>query len=355
MPDITTIDPRHAPRPAENGVQFYDPRYAPFSVHGLLDPRAVGSFRRLPADVAEATGDGVAWLSRHSAGGRVRFGTDAETLTLRVSVAPHGCMPHCTPMLENGFDLYMDTPRGSRFVDEFKFDPAKDDYEVAVVLPRGDKELTLHFPLYGEVLSLEIGLPDTARAWEHRPYTHAQPIVYYGSSITQGACASRPGMSYQAILSRIFDCDYQNLGFSGSARGEDAILSYMATLPMAAFVSDYDHNAPSPDHLRATHHKLYEAIRKTHPTIPYIMVSKPDFLWREDDIARRDVIMESYLSARAAGDKNVYFLDGSAFFIPSAPGESRADFTADNCHPLDTGFRRMATAMADVLAAAMRW
>ncbi len=334
---------------------FHSPRCAPFSVHGLLDPSVAGTFCRVPADVAAATNDGVAGLARHSAGGRIRFATDAAAIALRVSMAGGGRMSHCTPMLETGFDLYMDTPRGSRFVDEFKFDPALRDYEATIPLPAGDKELTLNMPLYGEVLSVEIGLPEEARVWAHAPYTHETPIVYYGSSITQGACASRPGVCYEAILSRVFDCDYQNLGFSGSARAEDAIVRYMATLPMSVFVSDYDHNAPSQDHLRATHHKLYEAIRKTHPDIPYIMVTKPDFLWREDDMARRDIIMESYLAARANGDKNVYFLDGSAFFIPAAPGESRADFTADNCHPLDTGFRRMATAMADVIAAATGW
>ncbi len=336
-------------------ILFFDPRKPPFSLHGLIDPTAAGAYRRLPVDVAEATSENVSWLSRHSAGGRIRFATDAETLSLRVKIAPCGRMAHCTPMLETGFDLYMDTPRGSRFVDEYKFDPAAYDYEVSVNLPAGDKELTLNMPLYGEVLALEIGLPAEARVWAHAPYIHESPIVFYGSSITQGACASRPGMSYQAILSRSFDCDYTNLGFSGSARAEEAIVRYMAALPMAAFVSDYDHNAPSPDHLRATHHKLYEAVRASHPDIPYIMVSKPDFLWREDDIARRDIIMESYLAARATGDRNVYFLDGSAFFIPAAPGESRADFTADNCHPLDTGFRRMATAMADVMEAALGW
>ncbi len=336
-------------------LHFYDPRLSPFSIHGLLDPRGVGAYRRLPADIADATSANVARLSRHAAGGRIRFATNAESMTLRVSMAPNGRMAHCTPMLETGFDLYMDTLRGSRFVNEFKFDPARNDYESAIPLPPGDKELTLHMPLYGEVLSVELGLPADARVWAHTPYAHETPIVYYGSSITQGACASRPGLSYQAILSRVFDCDHVNLGFSGSALAEDAIVQYMATLPMAAFVSDYDHNTPSLEHLAATHHKMYEAIRAAHPDIPYIMVTKPDFHWTEYDLSRRDVIMQSYLDARAKGDKNVYFLDGSAFFTPAAPGQSRGDFTADGCHPLDTGFSRMATALADVIAAALRW
>ncbi len=336
-------------------LHFYDPRLSPFSIHGLLDPRGGGAYRRLPADVADATSANVARLSRHTAGGRVRFATDAESMTLRVSMAPNGRMAHCTPMLETGFDLYMDTPRGSRFVNEFKFDPALRDYESAIPLPPGDKELTLHMPLYGEVLSVEIGLPADARVWVHTPYTHEAPIVYYGSSITQGACASRPGLSYEAILSRIFDCDHVNLGFSGSALAEDAIVGYMATLPMAAFVSDYDHNTPSLEHLSATHHKMYQTIRASYPDIPYIMVTKPDFHWTEYDLSRRDIILQSYLDARGSGDKNVYFLDGSAFFTPAAPGQSRGDFTADGCHPLDTGFSRMATALADVIAAALRW
>jgi hypothetical protein len=116
-------------------------------------------------------------------------------------------------------------------------------------------------------------------------------------------------------------------------------------------VSDYDHNAPNVEHLKNTHHKMYEKIREKHPDIPYFMVTKPDFAFRDEDRARRRVIMESYLEACRKGDKNVYFIDGSAFFN----GADIGDFTIDFCHPTDDGFVRMADYIGDVIAKVMKF
>jgi lysophospholipase L1-like esterase len=118
---------------------------------------------------------------------------------------------------------------------------------------------------------------------------------------------------------------------------------------MSAFVSDYDHNAPNHEHLEKTHHYLYKTIRQAYPDIPYFMVTRPDFYFNEDSIGRRDIVMKSYLEARAAGDKNVYFIDGSAFFN----GAPIADLTLDHCHPNDEGFGRMASYIGDVIAKVM--
>ncbi len=337
-------------------ITFYDPREAPFSIHGLVhDPMLVG-YRRLPDPVAAATSDNVRWLCRHTAGGRVRFATDAPFLILRAKTSPKVAMPHCTPLMESGFDLYLDTPQGSIFQDLSRFDTRSyESYELRIPLPAGEKELTLNLPLYGEVLELSIGLPADATVRAHTPYRHATPIVYYGSSITQGACATRPGLSYQSYIARRLDSDYINLGFSGSALAEDAVVAYMADLDMAAFVSDYDHNAPTPEHLAATHHKLYEAIRRKHPIIPYLMVTRPNFLDTPDDRARREIVLDSYLAARRAGDENVYFIDGAAFFTPAGFGDCRNDYTVDGCHPNDAGFHRMAATIGTALSEALGW
>ena len=119
---------------------------------------------------------------------------------------------------------------------------------------------------------------------------------------------------------------------------------------MVAFVSDYDHNAPDSEYLKQTHHKLYMKIREKHPDIPYFMITRPDFYFNEDCICRRDVVMQSYLDARDKEDKNVYFIDGSAFFN----GERTEDLTLDCCHPNDEGFKRMANYIGDVIAKVMK-
>ncbi len=151
------------------------------------------------------------------------------------------------------------------------------------------------------------------------------------------------------MLSRALNLDYRNIGFSGQARGEDVMAEWLSTLPMSVFVCDYDHNAPTVEHLEATHHRFYEIIRKNKPNVPYIMITKPDFwtqhLSYEENLKRRDIIMQSYLKARAKGDKNVYFIDGTSFFYSPHQYET----SLDGCHPNDVGYVRMSEAIGTVI------
>jgi hypothetical protein len=113
----------------------------------------------------------------------------------------------------------------------------------------------------------------------------------------------------------------------------------MADLDVSVFVMDYDHNAPSVDHLLYTHERLFKIIRNGSPQLPVILVSKPDFDNNvEDNILRRDIIYSTYLHAVKQGDKNVYFIDGQRLF----KDENRDACTVDGCHPNDAGFLRMA-------------
>lgn len=333
----------------QENIVFHDPRRAPFEIFGLYNPGSDdGVYRRLPDEVAKSVSSGVASLYLNTAGGRIRFATDSETIIIRAKTAERVPMHHCTPLMEGGFDIYLDGEGASRFLGSFKFDTRSSvDYEASLRLGAGMKQLTLNMPLYGSVTGLSIGLSEGAVLTAHAPYRHPVPIVFYGSSITQGACASRPGLCYQAYISRRFDCDYINLGFSGNARGEESIARYMAELKMSAFVSDYDHNAPDTRHLKDTHNRLYRIIRDSHPDIPYFMISRPDFNFdSREDIERRAIIMESYLDAYRSGDNNVWFIDGSAFFSFDARGEC----TIDGCHPTDLGFYRMAEVIGDAIS-----
>jgi len=172
-----------------------------------------------------------------------------------------------------------------------------------------------------------------------------KPIVFYGSSITQGGCASKAGSVYTTVLCRRLDAAQVNLGFSGNAKGEQPLNEYMADMPMSVFVCDYDHNAPSPEYLEETHHRIYETIRKKNPTVPFIMITRPNYFTNpntEDTLQRRDVVMRSYLKARATGDKNVYFIDGTAFFADAQV----YNYTMDHIHPNDTGFMKMGETIA---------
>ena len=131
-------------------------------------------------------------------------------------------------------------------------------------------------------------------------------------------------------------------------------MEYIAGLDMRVFVYDYDHNAPTFEHLRDTHYEGYRIFRSKQPKTPVIMASRPDYWSRnfsleyytvEETEKRRRLIEENYLRARAEGDENVYFVDGSKMF----PEEYREECTSDGCHPNDLGYHFMANAFEEVL------
>ena len=332
-------------------VTWHDVRNAPFSLHGFHDPYNEPFFRRVPADVAASTSPGVDKLSRESAGGRVRFSTDSPFIAIRAKFLVVGRSSHLTLISTSGFDLYVDGDFGSRYLQEFRmpFDMT-DRYEQIVHLA-GEKMTgyTINFPVHAVVESLEIGLKPGATLAAARPYRNLDPVIFYGSSIVHGTAASRPGSIYPAVISRALNLDFRNIGFSGQAKGEPAIARWMATLPMSVFVCDYDHNAPTVEHLAATHYALYETVREKNPDVPYIMVTRPNYWTRprlqEDTLARRDVIMSSYLRARENGDRNVWFIDGMSFFADPYQYE----YSVDGVHPNDAGFLRMADGIGTVI------
>jgi lysophospholipase L1-like esterase len=119
---------------------------------------------------------------------------------------------------------------------------------------------------------------------------------------------------------------------------------YIASLDMSLFVLDYDYNAPTPDHLNATHEQVYKIVREKHPDIPIVMISAPKFTMNADLIARKNIIKQTYDSAKAAGDRNVYIIYGDTFFE-----EIGDDFSVDNVHPTDLGFDYMVKAICPVI------
>ena len=214
--DISSIDKNFIVSAADGaGIAWLNVSAPPFSVHGLRKDEA--GYFRLPHAVAAATNEGVAELHLHTAGGRVRFATNAEKIALRAEMRSVSLMPHFAFTGSAGFDLYADTVYRGTFIPPMD---VKTGFSGELWLGEKErmKEITVHFPLYSGVTKLEIGLPAGSTLAPAKPYAVSQPAVYYGSSITQGGCASRPGNAYQNILSRMLDCDHINLGFSGSAK-----------------------------------------------------------------------------------------------------------------------------------------
>lgn len=328
-------------------VVLYDPREAPFSLYGVFYED--GWYRRMPESAAASVSDNVRELSAYTAGGRVCFATDSDFVAISCRRPGLWMMPHMALAGSGGFDLYTREKGSLLYYGTFMPDSGKrEGYASILKFPTKERrEILIHFPLYCGITSLSVGLASGASLDGWSGYKREKPVVFYGSSITQGACASTPGNDYIGRLSRRFDFNYINLGFSGSAKGEQAMMDYIAGLDMSMFVYDYDHNAPDPAHLAATHYKGYQTVRASHPDIPIIMASRPTYDHpRENAAERRDVIAASYERARAEGDGNVYFVDGAKVF---------STFFADGCtvdgtHPTDLGFYRMAEAFGEIIA-----
>lgn len=331
---------------------LYDVRQKPFTIYGLYEPLTEPEFKRMPDDVAASVSPEVATLARNTAGGRIRFCTDSMYVAIRAELQNICRVPHMPLSCSAGFDLYIDVPgEGSRFRKSFM--PAyniTDGYESKIdFYEKKMRYLTINLPPYTDVKNLWIGLQKDATVGEGLKYRNELPVVYYGSSITQGACASRPGNSYQNILARRLNLDYRNFGFSGAGKAEEPMLDYLASLPMMAFVCDYDHNASNPEYLRNTHLNVYKKIRAAHPEIPFIMISRSDFdCAYNENILRRDVIMDTYRYARAQGDRNVYYIDGASVYR----GPYSEMCTIDGVHPGDLGFALIADAIGAELVRA---
>ena len=355
MEDIAKIDRNFAEVKVEDRpVRYYDALNDPcFVITGFAWRKPGEALLRIPKRlmVGNLVNSGVRGLSRYTSGGMIRFRTDSKYIAIRAVVGQRD-MNHMPRNGSSGFDIYELT--GGKWMFLRVAGPSRDDLRTgefeALLLKRtrrGMNEYLINMPLYSPVRSLKIGLaPEAKLEAPAVPWKIARPIVFYGSSITQGGCASHPGNNYTAIVARELSAPQINLGFSGSAKGEPAMAEAIAELDMAAFVLDYDHNAPSVEHLARTHAEFFRIIRKAHPKLPILILTRGD----GPNPKRTAVIRATYDEAVKAGDNHVYFIDGKTFFA-GLPDPGLA--LTDGCHPSDFGFYLMAQAVLPVLKKAL--
>ena len=343
-------------QPADDeNVTYVDCTKLPVKITGFPWLEENGNFHRLPDKYEDKYGVKLNALRKCASGGAVRFKTDSHLLGVKWELETDTIdgSPRITANTVKGFDFYYGAPTEMYFAGCINA-LTQDGVHYRCTKHLSDekcmREITINFPLYSAVKKMEIGLDPDAVIEMPSPMKYEKPVVFYGSSITQGGCASRPGMNYTALLSRKLGFDQINLGFSGSARGEDFVAEMIADIPMSAFVMDYDHNARTVEHLKATHEEFFKIIRRKNPDLPIIMISRPNTDARPKTFGLfRDVILNTYGNAVANGDKNVYFIDGETLF----GDEDRLECTVDNAHPNDLGFYRMYKTVLPVLKEAL--
>lgn len=325
----------------KSDIQFLDVRKSPFVVYGVFYEN--GEFRRMPEEVADKVSEGVKSLHRHSAGGRVRFKTNSPYLAIKAKFDFIEKMPQESLTGSVGFDVYFENENNYFFKNYLPPYEIEDEYESVMDFPTNEwRAITLYLPSYSVLSELYIGVSENSEIKQPDHYLNDGRIVYYGSSITQGACASRPGNTYQNIISRRFNMDYINLGFSGNAKAEDAIANYISEMKMSLFVYDYDWNSPDIKHLQATHEKMFKTIRSKNPNLPIIVLSRPKCNLSAEEKCRLQIIENTYTNAVVNGDTNIHFIKGAD--LMSLAGD---DGLVDSVHPNDLGFFSIAKVLGN--------
>jgi lysophospholipase L1-like esterase len=337
----------------DDGLRWHDALTAPCVLEGFPFRTRGGELYRLPKAIVPGLPPLLQHVAAQPAGAGLRVAARGDRLAIRVQLSRNETSRNCTYAATHGFDAYVDGPLGWTFVGNLSVEKPCQRWSAEVRIParlagelgRGPRQWLLHLPLQNPVAGLEIGLEGAPA--KPRPRRLKNPLVCYGSSITQGFCASRPGLAWTNLVARELDAELIPLGFGGSARGEPEVAEAIASLDAACLVVDYDHNAPNPEHLAATHLPFLGIIRAARPRLPIVIASSPNFHGERDWWGRRRAIIRA--SAKAIGGP-VRFVDGERYF--SAAGW--ADATIDRCHPNDLGFRRMADLLLPAIRAAMR-
>ena len=311
-------------------------------------------YDRLPARARGVVRDPVWDLSRHSAGICARFVTDATAIQARWRLRCESlAMSHMAATGVSGVDLYARADDGCwRWLgcgrpEEFPTNAA----DLTAGIPSGRREFLLYLPLYNGVTSVEIGIPssNSIEAGPPRPPERRKPVVFYGTSITQGGCASRPGMAHVAILGRWLDCPVVNLGFSGNGTMDIEIADLLAELDPTAYVVDCLPNM-GPEQVSERAVPLVRALRQKRSEAPIVLVEDRTATNAAFIDARlrghrniRAALCASYDELVAEGVQNLHYLPGADLLGDDGEG------TVDGSHPTDLGFQRQASCFLPLL------
>lgn len=333
---------------------WHSPRRQPFHIAGFPWLKRDGVYRRLPLDPDGSLPPAVEALAGCTAGGQIRFQTNSSRLAVKVRLTGKADMNHMPATGQCGFDCYIGTPGGSIYCNTTKYDHRQPEYEIVLFenYAGGLKQITLYFPLFIGVEEVLIGLESGAVVAAPPPYDSGKRLVIYGTSITQGACASRPGMAYPNILSRKLNVECINLGFSGNGKGEAVVARMVSEITNPGLlVLDYEANCGGPELLQSTLPAFIRIFRGIHSGVPVVVLSQIRFAGEMFDrglldlrLTLKNIQMETVRAFREQGDGEVYFHDGEQLL-----GDDFHECTVDGVHPTDLGFSRMAERLVPAL------
>jgi hypothetical protein len=355
-PATATLDPAMAASKAGAAANLDWHDVTTWGVEGRAwpdQPRARW-FDRLPA-AAEKTVTPAVWrLSRDSAGMMARFRTNSTSLHVHYKLhSANLALVNMTAIGASGVDFYARDASGHwRWVQETKPDKQEMTIDVNSGLTPGEREYAVYLPLYNGVEMLEIGVTHGAKFEGLAPRTE-KPLVFYGTSITQGASASRPGMAHPAILGRRFDMPVINLGFSGNGKMDEAVGAFLVQIDAAAYVIDCLPNM-GPVLVKERTIPLVKQLRAARPDTPIVLVEDRPIanVWIMPERQKfhennHAALRTAFETLQREGVKNLFYIPGD--HLLGDDGEA----STDGSHPSDLGFVRQADVMEPILRKAL--
>ena len=311
-------------------------------VQGILEPNSSRKyqFQRLPQKYRDHVRKEVWNLSENSAGVSLSFSSDTSNLLIRWTLKNHFKMHHMTDVGVSGFDLYQKKNNEWHFISTGIPNDLKNETYLFKGLQRELKHYRIHFPLYNTLTDLELGFDSNSRL---KIITKNSPsLIFYGTSITQGGCASRPGLAYTNIISRKLNKNCINLGFSGNGHLEISIAHILAKIDNAIFIIDcmwnidekivVENTKPFIDALRSKIKNFKSSIIFHEQYLSNL--NHPDKKFIKSVIKKNRALKKQIENEKNKGFKNLYFVEQDGCI------DEDSEATVDGVHFNDLGFER---------------
>ena len=323
-------------------MKFFDPKS--LKAQGLLEPSLDRKypFQRLPKKYKE-TVRGELWdLSENSAGVCIPFSSNTRKLTVKWSVKNDLRMNHMSDACIKGVDLYEKRGQNWYYFGTGLPNISNNEQIFFEGVEKKKREYCLFLPLYDTIIDIQLGI-DNDSSFDNISFQN-NPLVFYGTSITQGGCASRPGLAHTNIISRELGQECINLGFSGNGHLEKSIGTIMSDIDASLYVIECMYNVDK-NMIREKTTPLIKSIRAKPQT------KNTPIVFMEQVIIDNDHINKNFISSVVGkneelnkqvqesiigGEKNLFIIKHNGAI------DKDSEATVDGIHFNDLGFQRYA-------------
>lgn len=337
---------------ADRVVVYHDA--AQFPLLGKVRQGSTITYGRLPDSLENISRKPVWELGENCAGMAVRFASNSTSIFAKWEVTLGRVMNHMTPTGIQGLDLYALQDDGTwTFVNSGRPKIGEKAHTATIIsdMEAKEREYMLFLPLYDGLKKLEIGVDSLSSITMPRMAlpVREKPIVFYGTSILQGGCATRPGMCHSNILERMLNRETYNFGFSGNGQLDLEIAEVISSIDAGVVLLDFMPNVTI-EQIDTLMEKFYYTIRDKRPQVPIIFVESPNFPHMRFNIEVQKKVNEKnanlrrhYAILKKAGEKNIYYVGANRIL-----GKDHED-TVDGNHFTDLGFLRFAENLYPIL------